>query len=162
MSRPRANPSNPPTSPNYAPPPPASPPHSPTETRKRLSQSSNRRAVEERMSPAEMFVLDAKHRNSWRPRESRLGLLLSQKTDLGEKAEVAGRGQQGKGRGFDKGAIRVPKGYFERSGSHPLRIISISYGFPFSCHGRGRGFEPRRPRHKPSRSRVYGLDSCFR
>jgi hypothetical protein len=25
------------------------------------------------------------------------------------------------------------------------------------CHGRGRGFEPRRPRHKPNKKRVYGL-----
>jgi hypothetical protein len=27
---------------------------------------------------------------------------------------------------------------------HPWRLVSVSYAF---CHGRGRGFEPRRPRH---------------
>jgi hypothetical protein len=31
--------------------------------------------------------------------------------------------------------------------SHPFLLISISYAFPVCCHGRGRGFEPRRPRH---------------
>ena len=29
---------------------------------------------------------------------------------------------------------------------------------PFCCHGRGRGFEPRRPRHiTQEKSRVYGI-----
>jgi len=27
----------------------------------------------------------------------------------------------------------------------------------YVCHGRGRGFEPRRPRHKLLNSRVYGI-----
>jgi len=29
-----------------------------------------------------------------------------------------------------------------------------SYGFPVPCHGRGRGFEPRRPRH--TFQKTYG------
>ena len=32
-----------------------------------------------------------------------------------------------------------------------MRLFSISYRFPVPCHGRGRGFEPRRPRHKSKR-----------
>ena len=44
-------------------------------------------------------------------------------------------------------AITVTLGAFGRSGSHPLRLISISYVFLPFCHGRSRGFEPGRPRH---------------
>ena len=58
-----------------------------------------------------------------------------------------GKGLEGKGHGSDKGPITVPLGVSGRSGSHPLRLVSTSYEFPVSCHGRGRGFEPRRPRH---------------
>ena len=42
----------------------------------------------------------------------------------------------------------VPQGA-ERG--HPFPLIPISYELPLGCHGRGRGFEPRRPRHKPIR-----------
>jgi len=62
-------------------------------------------------------------------------------------AEVEGKGLEGKGRGSDKGPINVAKRDSGRSGSHPLRLVSISYATRISCHGRGRGFEPRRPRH---------------
>jgi hypothetical protein len=43
--------------------------------------------------------------------------------------------------------IRVPEGYFGRFGSHPCRLVSISYDLIWFCHGRGREFESRRPRH---------------
>ena len=43
-----------------------------------------------------------------------------------------GKGLEGKGRGSDKGPITVAEGVLGRSGC---------------CHGRGRGFESRRPRH---------------
>jgi len=33
------------------------------------------------------------------------------------------------------------------SGSHPCRVVSISYEQMLGCHGRGRGFKSRRPRH---------------
>jgi len=32
-------------------------------------------------------------------------------------------------------------------GSHPRRVVSVSYQQIVGCHGRGRGFESRRPRH---------------
>ncbi len=70
---------------------------------------------------------------------------------MGQKersAEVEGKGLEGKGPGSDKGPITVAKRDSGRSGSHPLRLVSISYATRISCHGRGRGFEPRRPRHK--------------
>jgi hypothetical protein len=38
-----------------------------------------------------------------------------------------------------------------------LRLVSISYRFHVPCHGRGRGFEPRRPRHTfPKIYEKYG------
>ena len=58
-----------------------------------------------------------------------------------------GKGLEGKGHGSDKGPITVTLGVSGRSGSHPLRLVSTSYELRISCHGRGRGFEPRRPRH---------------
>ena len=59
-----------------------------------------------------------------------------------------GRGLQGRGRGCDKGAIRVAKSSSGR------------------CHGRGRGFEPRRPRHTFQRTcgmiwhKKFGETGC--
>jgi hypothetical protein len=39
----------------------------------------------------------------------------------------------------------------------PMLLESISYDQKHNCHGRGRGFEPRRPRHKTStKQKVYG------
>src|SRR5580658_1431967 len=32
-------------------------------------------------------------------------------------------------------------------GSHPCRVVSVTYEKNGCCHGRGRGFESRRPRH---------------
>jgi hypothetical protein len=46
----------------------------------------------------------------------------------------------------------VPQG---GEGSHPFPLIAISYEFPVHCHGRGRGFEPRRPRHKPEEKKRF-------
>jgi hypothetical protein len=46
--------------------------------------------------------------------------------------------------GTQYGLPGVPQG---GEGSHPFPLIAISYEFPVHCHGRGRGFEPRRPRH---------------
>jgi hypothetical protein len=49
--------------------------------------------------------------------------------------------------GSDKhseGCLCVSFGDF---GSHPYRLVSISYGTILDCHGRGREFESRRPRH---------------
>jgi hypothetical protein len=46
---------------------------------------------------------------------------------------------------------RLISGAFVRFGSHQCALVSISYTSYFDCHGRGRGFEPRRPRHKPKR-----------
>jgi hypothetical protein len=57
------------------------------------------------------------------------------------------RGRIDRGRGFVKGAIRVPMGSSGRYRCRPLPLVSVSYGFPAHCHGRGRGFEPRRPLH---------------
>ncbi len=64
-----------------------------------------------------------------------------------------------RGRGFDKGAIRVTLGVSGRSGSHPLRLVSISYEFLPCCHDRGRGFEPRRPRHTFQRTYLEMAES---
>jgi hypothetical protein len=36
--------------------------------------------------------------------------------------------------------------------SHPCRVVSISYEQMLGCHGRGRGFESRRPRHSFQKS----------
>jgi hypothetical protein len=40
--------------------------------------------------------------------------------------------------------LRVPN---RGSGSHPCRVVSISYQKMVHCHGKGREFESRRPRH---------------
>src|SRR5260370_10742500 len=40
--------------------------------------------------------------------------------------------------------LRVPK---RGLGSHPCRVVSSSYQKTVYCHGRGREFESRRPRH---------------
>src|SRR5271154_2748845 len=40
--------------------------------------------------------------------------------------------------------LGVPK---RRFGSHPCRVVSSSYQKMVHCHGRGREFESRRPRH---------------
>ena len=40
--------------------------------------------------------------------------------------------------------LAVPKRDF---GSHPCRVVSSSYQIMVLCHGRGREFESRRPRH---------------
>ena len=64
------------------------------------------------------------------------------------QAEVVGpiRAQYG-GLGVSQSAER----------SHPSRMVIMSYGLPVHCHGRGRGFEPRRPRHTTlAKTRVYG------
>ncbi len=65
-----------------------------------------------------------------------------------------GKGLEGKGHGSVKGPITVSVGPIRRSGSHPRRLVSTSYALRISCHGRGRGFEPRRPRH--SFQSTYG------
>ena len=41
-------------------------------------------------------------------------------------------------------------------GSHPCRLVSISYGSTLYCHGRGREFESRRPRHILKQLRSIG------
>ncbi len=74
-----------------------------------------------------------------------------------------GKGLEGKGRGSDKGPITVSVGPIRRSGSHPRRLVSTSYALWISCHGRGRGFEPRRPRHINLRKHeVYGIVATLR
>ena len=40
-------------------------------------------------------------------------------------------------------------------GSHPCRLVSISCRSTLDCHGRGREFESRRPRH--NFSNLYGI-----
>jgi hypothetical protein len=66
-------------------------------------------------------------------------------TTAGQKAEVAGRGQKGRGRGFDKGAVRVP-GYLRALKEPQLRLISISYGVPVCCHGQRLRITPLSPK----------------
>jgi hypothetical protein len=52
-------------------------------------------------------------------------------------------------------------------GSHPCRLVSISYRLTLDCHGRGREFESRRPHDSPkqwggitkNREGDYGQDS---
>ena len=39
-------------------------------------------------------------------------------------------------RGCEKGSITGSQGVSGRSGSHPLRLVSMSYAFPPCCHGR--------------------------
>jgi hypothetical protein len=46
-----------------------------------------------------------------------------------------GRGLQGKGRGSDKGPITGAMRVSRRSGSHPLRLVSIRYVKTPDCHG---------------------------
>jgi hypothetical protein len=50
---------------------------------------------------------------------------------------ASGRGLQGRGRGFDKGAIGFPTVPQGAERSHPFRLIPTSYGFVICCHGRG-------------------------
>jgi hypothetical protein len=57
------------------------------------------------------------------------------------KSKGLGKGLEGKGHGSDKGPTTVATRVLGRSGCHPLRLVSTSYVFPVSCHGRGRGFE---------------------
>src|SRR5438132_12201029 len=45
--------------------------------------------------------------------------------------------------------LGVPKRGF---GSHPCRVVSSSYQKMVHCHGRGREFESRRPRHSFQKS----------
>src|SRR6266487_5424442 len=54
--------------------------------------------------------------------------------------------------------LGVPKRGF---GSHPCRVVSSSYQKMVHCHGRGREFESRRPRHIVSiaRERFWLSDS---
>jgi hypothetical protein len=62
-----------------------------------------------------------------------------------------------RGRGFVKGAIKGAKGVSGLQKWPSGLLISISYKIAPCCHGRGRGFEPRRSRHtNPRKSRVYG------
>src|SRR5438876_4853580 len=50
--------------------------------------------------------------------------------------------------GYNKGTIRVDPRYLVVSKDvRRHRLISISYITTLSCHGRGREFESRRPRH---------------
>src|SRR5271166_7166931 len=50
--------------------------------------------------------------------------------------------------GYNKGTISVAKPRLKVSNSvRQHRVISISYSTELRCHGRGRGFEPRRPRY---------------
>jgi hypothetical protein len=65
-----------------------------------------------------------------------------------------GRGLQGRGRGSDKGPITVTQGTSERQ-KKPSVTRSFNRLLPASvCHGRGRGFEPRRPRHTFQKSSL--------
>lgn len=57
---------------------------------------------------------------------------------MGQKAKVEGKGLEGKGRGSAKGPITDAEGPIRHSGSHPLRLESVSSMFPVSCHGKGR------------------------
>ena len=54
---------------------------------------------------------------------------------MGQKAKVEGKGLEGRGRGSDKGPITVAMRVSGRSGSHPLRLESMSYATRISCHG---------------------------
>jgi len=69
-----------------------------------------------------------------------------------KRQRLPGRGRIDRGRGFNKGAITVAEGSTGRSGCHPLRLFTMDYVPREYCHGRGRGFEPRRPRHKPKKT----------
>ena len=42
----------------------------------------------------------------------------------------------------------------------PMLPDSITYRCLYNCHGRGRGFEPRRPRHKPNIMGGLRLTNC--
>jgi hypothetical protein len=57
------------------------------------------------------------------------------------------------------GAIRALKLFLGVPNSaekgHPFRVISVRYEFPVHCHGRGRGFESRRPRHS---KQAFGFE----
>ena len=60
-------------------------------------------------------------------------------------------------RGHDKDTIRVTQGALGAKMGHSCLLVAISYEFQVSCHGRGRGFEPRRPRHTTQKCpRFYG------
>jgi hypothetical protein len=76
---------------------------------------------------------------------------------VGEKAKVVGRGLVDRGRGFDKGAIKLTNGVSGLQEWPSGLLISISYEILPCCHGRGRGFEPRRPRHNPKKLQGYGF-----
>jgi hypothetical protein len=45
------------------------------------------------------------------------------------------------------GPVIVSESAKTASGSHPCRVFSVSYEQVLGCHGRGREFESRRPRH---------------
>ena len=51
---------------------------------------------------------------------------------------LAGRGLQGRGRGFDMGLITTPDRSLQRQKKPSVtRLFSVSYDLPFRCHGRG-------------------------
>jgi hypothetical protein len=58
-----------------------------------------------------------------------------------------GRGLKGRGHGFNKGPITVAMRVSGSQNGPFVPLISITYALKVHCHGRGRGFEPRRPRH---------------
>ena len=61
--------------------------------------------------------------------------------------EVRAEVKRGRGRGHDKGPITVTIRALERQKKPSVTLIFYKLRQILPCHGRGRGFEPRRPRH---------------
>jgi hypothetical protein len=61
-------------------------------------------------------------------------------------------------RGMIRGMIRLSKDDLGCFSVPPMLLESISYSHKFTCHGRGRGFELRRPRHTKQKA-LYGISS---
>src|ERR1700687_3732503 len=66
-----------------------------------------------------------------------------------DSSRASGQAQSG----YNKGTIREDIRYLEVSEDvRRHRLISIDYVTTLPCHGRGRGFESRRPRHSLQKS----------
>ena len=70
-------------------------------------------------------------------------------SELWQKTGAMGKGLEGKGHGSDKGPITVAMRVSARSGSHPLRLVSISYATRILSRQRSRVRAPSSPPYIP-------------